>query len=299
MKTICIYHGNCFDGMAAALVVKKAHPDAEFIPGNYGDSKLIINLTQDCYENANINDRYILVDFSLPRDLMKLMDSKAGMLVLDHHKTAQVDCEGLPFCVFDMNESGASLAWKHFFPGQDVPRLIKYIADRDLWRFGLAHSNEVNAFIQSFPMTLESYGGLLDWLEDDANFQLAIEGGASIERYKAYQVDRLISNHKMMHILGFYVPVVNTPVLMSEVGAALASMRYSDTGEKVPFGAYYFDRADGMRQWGARSVGDFDVSNIARAFGGGGHKNAAGWQEKIAYEYVKESQDEGSGKEPA
>jgi uncharacterized protein len=33
-----------------------------------------------------------------------------------------------------------------------------------------------------------------------------------------------------------------------------------------------------MQQWGLGSMGDFDVSEIAKAYGGGGHKNAAGFQ---------------------
>lgn len=33
-------------------------------------------------------------------------------------------------------------------------------------------------------------------------------------------------------------------------------------------------------QWGTRSRGGFDVSEVAKALGGGGHKAAAGWTEK-------------------
>ena len=280
MKNICIYHGNCFDGMAAALVVKQAIPNAKLIPGNYGDQKLLTDIYQDCCENANINDNYILVDFSLPRDLMVLLANKVrSLVVLDHHKTAQADCAGLDFCIFDMDESGASLAWKHFNPESEMPCLIRYIKDRDLWRFAEPYSNEVNAFIQSFPMDIPSYEYLFGYLQMEEGFSKAVEGGSSIERYKSSLVSRLIENHRMMNIAGYEVPVVNSPVLMSEIGHALAKMFRADNGEQVPFGAYYFDRADGVRQWGARSIGDFDVSAIAKQFGGGGHKNAAGWQE--------------------
>lgn len=274
MKTICIYHGNCYDGICAAWVISRMFPHAIFIPANYGDTKLITNLQQDCYENANINTHYILVDFSLPRELMIQMHNKAeSILVLDHHKTAQKDCEGLEFCVFNMAESGASLAWKYYFPREPIPYLINYIKDRDLWLKSVPFTEEVNSYIQSFPMTITDYEHLYVELESKGGIQRAVEGGHSINRYKMELTNRLVQNRRIMNVGGYDVPVVNTPVLMSEVGHALAELGIG------PFGAYYFDRGDGIRQWGARSIGNFDVSEIAKNYGGGGHKNAAGWQE--------------------
>jgi nanoRNase/pAp phosphatase (c-di-AMP/oligoRNAs hydrolase) len=70
--------------------------------------------------------------------------------------------------------------------------------------------------------------------------------------------------------------VVNCAYFFSEACAMLLE-RYPD----APFSAYYFDRADGLRQWGLRSIGSFDVSKIAAKFGGGGHRNAAGFQTPI------------------
>ena len=57
----------------------------------------------------------------------------------------------------------------------------------------------------------------------------------------------------------------------------------SDLGHKLAeksgtFGLTYFYH--GKRQCydcGLRSIGDFDVSELAHQFGGGGHKNAAGF----------------------
>lgn len=45
----------------------------------------------------------------------------------------------------------------------------------------------------------------------------------------------------------------------------------------APFSASYCDRGDGKRSYSLRSLGDFDVSAVARMFGGGGHRNAAGF----------------------
>jgi nanoRNase/pAp phosphatase (c-di-AMP/oligoRNAs hydrolase) len=40
----------------------------------------------------------------------------------------------------------------------------------------------------------------------------------------------------------------------------------------------------GLRIFSLRSVGDFDVSAIAKIYGGGGHKNAAGFTVPIGWE---------------
>src|SRR3990167_9339886 len=101
MSTIVIYHSNCFDGFGAAWVLRGVYPDATFIPATYGDAPPDVT-GQDV----------VIVDFSYPRDvLLAMRQSSRSLVVADHHKTAQANCEGLDFCHFDMNRSGAGLAW--------------------------------------------------------------------------------------------------------------------------------------------------------------------------------------------
>lgn len=287
---VCFYHKNCFDGICAAWVIHRMlkreeegadsfkFPAAQFIPFQYGDNQLLQTIQQDCFENANINTHYILVDISFPRDLMIQMSNKAkSILVLDHHKTAEDSCRGLDFCRFDMNESGASLAWK-YFNSEPVPNLVKYIADRDLWKFDLPNSKEINAYIQSFPMTIEDYEYLYDTLE---NYSLnkAVDIGTGIERYKTSMVESMCSNATPTKMNEYLIPVINSTLLFSEVGHYMCNQSYSWLGGNKPvFAASYFIRPDGKKQWSLRSIGDFDVSAIAKRHGGGGHKNAAGFE---------------------
>jgi oligoribonuclease NrnB/cAMP/cGMP phosphodiesterase (DHH superfamily) len=236
--------------MAAAWVVKTVFPYAKFIPAQYGDKELITTLWQDCYENANINTYYIIVDFSFPRELMVMMNSKAkAMLVLDHHKTAQEACEGLDFCIFDMEQSGAGLAWRHYYKeqldlGAVVPNLIKYIEDRDLWRFALKDSEKINAYIQSFPMDFDAYQMLYHELEQPEGLNIAYVGGESIDRYKKSMVDAMCNNAVFRDIGGYMVPTINATLLFSEVGHRLCQL-YPDS----PFAASFFIRQDGKMQY--------------------------------------------------
>lgn len=225
----------------------------------------------------------IVVDLSFPRNQMLQLLEKCenNLVVIDHHKTGQEACEGLDFCIFDMNESGASLAWKHFFPIQPMPRLVEYIKDRDLWQFKLPNSEAVTSWIQSWPIDYKQYERLNFWMEK-LPFGNIVSEGEAILRYKNTMVQAICNNATIKQIGLYDVPVVCASILFSEVGAELCK-KYP----KAAFGAYYFDRVkDRKRQWGLRSIGDFDVSVVAKSFGGGGHKNAAGFEQDLPEEMV-------------
>lgn len=273
-KTICYYHANCFDGMAAAWVVKRRFPKAVLVAAQYDNKDLETSIMQDCYENANINDHYVIVDFSFPRDLMKLMAYKAlSIIVLDHHKTAQANCEGLDFCKFDMEQSGAGLAWRYYYPSEPVPELVRYIEDRDLWRFELDNSDLVNAYIQSWPIEIETYAKLAESLNTAEGMQRALIGGQSVVRYKKSMVESICRNAVVRDVGGHQVPTVNAGILFSEVGHKLCQMY-----PEYPFAASFFIRQDGKIVYSLRSIGSFDVSEVAKSQGGSGHANAAGFE---------------------
>ena len=77
----------------------------------------------------------------------------------------------------------------------------------------------------------------------------------------------------MLGINGYAVPTVNSPILQSELGNYLC--------KDHPFAAFYHIDKDLGEVWSLRSdkndLGAVDVSEIAKSFGGGVHKNAAGF----------------------
>jgi hypothetical protein len=84
------------------------------------------------------------------------------------------------------------------------------------------------------------------------------------------QIELAIKHAALVNLAGYRVYAVNSTVNFSEVAGELA--------KKGPFGVVWFVRSDGKYQYSLRSEGDFDVSAIAKSFGGGGHKNAAGFE---------------------
>lgn len=273
--TICIYHGNCADGFGAAWVVHKAIGDIEFFPGKY----------QEPPPDVTGKD-VVMVDFSYKRPALLEMAAKANsILILDHHQTAAEDLVDLPENVtakFDMSRSGAMLTWDHFFPGQEPPPLLLHIEDRDLWRFALPHTREIQAAVFSYPYDFKVW----DQLMAGSLCALWTEGSA-IERKHFKDINELLGvTTREMLIGGYRVPIANLPyTLVSDAAHELAEGR--------PFAGCYWDTPDG-RVFGLRSNDEgVDVSAVAKQYGGGGHRNASGFRvsfaEAQAFEILPES----------
>ena len=256
-----LYHKNCEDGFGAAWVAWKALGDrAEYLPVQHGESP----------PELLDSSRVTIVDFAYSRDvLVELKERTESLLVLDHHKTAAQDLAGLDFVTIDLEKSGAMLAWEYWFPGESPPLLVQYIQDRDLWRFHLENSSEISAALRSYPKDFQIWNSLsvADLAKD----------GIAIQRAINVQVAGHVEIATLQTVGGYLVPVVNATCYQSEIGEQL-NLRYPD----APFAACYLERADGKRQWSLRSKGDFDVSEVAQRFGGGGHRNAAGYIEAAA-----------------
>lgn len=267
MNKICIYHGNCADGFGAAWVVRRAlRVGIDFHAGIYG---------QDV---PDVTGRHvIMVDFSYKRPALLEMAAKAeSILILDHHKTAQADLVDLPVnvkTVFDMTRSGAMITWDFFFPGRVPPKLIEHIQDRDLWLFKLDGTREIQASVFSYPYDFDIWDKLMDMNPDD----LRVEGSA-IERKHHKDIGELVGvTKRRMKICGHDVPVANLPYTLSSDAGHLM-------GKGEPFAACYYDTPMG-RCFSLRSAPDgVDVSEVAKQFGGGGHKHAAGFTAERGWE---------------
>lgn len=281
-RPLVIYHANCWDGFCAAWIARKALGDCEFVPGYYGQAP------------PDVTGRVVyMLDFSYPREVMdRLLTVARRTVVLDHHKTAMEALDGLHQpetgmdVIFDMGKSGGRLAWlwfwhtrfKHLAVGERpfpapvredrAPWLVDYTEDRDLWRHALDGTEEINAALRSYPLDFDLWDR---FAEKDPRNTFYYEG-AAIRRAERQIVDTHVRNAREREIGGHRVLAVNATVLFSEIAGELAKGR--------PFGACYFDRSDGKRQWSLRSdENGIDVSALARAHGGGGHVRAAGFEE--------------------
>lgn len=254
-RPLVIYHGACRDGFCAAWCVWRKFPAAEFVPAMYGNPP------------PDVDGRdVIVVDFSYDRALMDEMNRRAkSLLVLDHHKTAEAALSGAPYATFDMERSGAGMAWDHFWPGSPRPWIVDYVEDRDLWRHKLPNGPAVNAFLGTLRYDFEHW-----YQTSRMELEKAAELGQVVEDKIRHYVTEVAKNARRITFHGYDVPIVNAPqVDISELVGFLCN------GELFAMG--WWQRSDGKFSVSLRSRGDFDVSELAKAHGGGGHKNAAGF----------------------
>lgn len=259
---VIAFHGSCPDGWCAAYVAQKRYPGAQLIECSYGNK----------LDYAQFVDKHVLVvDFSWTRTLTDVLNKSAKSLVIyDHHQTAQAELEGLDYVIFDMNRSGAGITWDMLFPNQQRPWYVDYVEDRDLWNWKLPQSREVSAYMMALPMTIEEWAKL-----DNMGHAEAAMNGEAILMHIQHYVEGVAKNRVEARFLNHSIALVNAPYLnISDVCEKL--LDYADIG------AGWFQRTDGLIQFSLRSRGDLDVSAIAKDFGGGGHKNAAGFQLSIA-----------------
>ena len=281
MKTICIYHGECTDGVAAAWAVHRRHPEWSFFPGVYQVTPSDEFLAE--------YDSMVLVDFSYKLPVMKDWLDRGvlkRLTVLDHHDTAQKELEPLhthPQCeiVFNIKKCGALLAWEHFHEGLPIPPLLPYIDSRDRWvadEWELKHNLDhvtfgLRAYSHKFPIDW----GLWTHLMYNER-ELAADGKAT-HRFYRQQIDQLKPLARRCVVvsgqqLWTEVPVVNAPhMFASELAGELA-------GEmEAPWAMCWWQGQDATYIASLRSRDESThVGDIAAQFGGGGHPGAAGFK---------------------
>jgi hypothetical protein len=224
-----------------------------------------------------------LVDFSYKRAVVEEICKVATRVVLiDHHKTAIDDLAPLIEekrieALTSLDHSGAMLAWKWFNGNNEegMPQLLRHIEDRDLWKFNLPFTREIQANVFSYPYTFSAWDELMS-----ADVNSLVVAGAAIERKHHKDIAELINVcRRTMIINGIEVPVASLPyTLTSDAGHLMAKEHPSKIG------VCYWDTPDG-RVFSLRSTDDGpDVSKIAKRYGGGGHAHAAGF--RVAYDQL-------------
>ncbi len=275
-KKLCIYHGNCLDGFAAAWAVRHSLADSvEFYKGIHQQPPPVVD-----------GRDVVLVDFSYKRSVLeKMLETASSIIILDHHVSAEQELSDLLNSgqidgLFDMSKSGAVLAWEWFNPDQKAPVLIRHIQDRDLWSFKLDGTREICSALSSYPSDFQVWDKLMTRNEQQLT-DLRREGEA-IERKLQKDIEQLItSGVRRMTIAGYDVPVLNAPAAyVSDAGHIMS------VGE--PFAACYWDHANGrsfsLRSNGQGDANSIDVAEVAKIYGGGGHKNAAGFTVEHGWE---------------
>lgn len=256
---LVIYHAGCSDGFGAAFAAHKVLGGrAEYYAANHGEPP------------PNVTGKNVaILDFSYDLATTKEMIAKASsLIILDHHKTANERLGDLPQLHYDNDHSGAVLAWNYFHPGKEPPRFIKYIEDRDLWKWEMPYSKEFSAAFDMVPWTFEDF----ELFEDDSVVDDAVTRGKYILAYSKTVIKKICEKAQPRKWHGKSVMVVNSSHWQSEIGNRLAQ----DCDIAI---IWYYSHETRKTRVSCRAFHEgIDVTELAQFFGGGGHKKAAGFE---------------------
>ena len=267
-KILCVFHGKCADGLGAlwAVVRRFGMENVEPFAGFYGRPAPDVT-----------GRKVVMVDFSYSRDVMEDLVAKAeSFICLDHHESARDALAGIPGCHFDMTRSGAVMAWEHFMHFESCPLVLRYIGDRDIWAWKMPSSREVSEVMQwDFSVSIEDQLAQVtaNQIQLERDFPSVVLTGTAIRT----ATERLVKAHAGSWFWvtvrgGKKIPACFChPILASETGNVLAAMAENPEGVSVCLSAGH----DGKYALSFRAVNG-TAKDLALAYGGGGHPNAAG-----------------------
>lgn len=279
---IVVYHANCLDGLASAYSAwLKFKDEAEYIPMQYGEKI-----------DFEIEDKEIyILDFSFSYlDMLYIVNRAKSVLIIDHHETtAKTLLKHFPDnLLYNVSKSGCVLSWEYFLLNQPIPLLLQHIQDNDIWAYKMQYTKEIITFLYQklivghqlqnndyqqfiafdfYCKNSHVYGEFLQKVIFEPGKLLYDTFLSDVNSLVKQRHLCLLKNKQTGDILKTWA--VNAPdKYASEVGNQLAKL--SGT-----FGVVYHINGKLNLKVSLRSEGDYNVAEIAEAFGGGGHKNSA------------------------
>jgi oligoribonuclease NrnB/cAMP/cGMP phosphodiesterase (DHH superfamily) len=298
---IVMFHYPCQDGLASAWVVsnyhKKLNIPISLYPISHGVA-LTKKEPQDktCKETETeididifVGKRLIICDYTPKLKVLEQLEKVVkSIVILDHHVTAQQALEGKTYPIFDMTRSGAGITWNYYYQ-ESMPKFIEMIQDRDLWKWVIPGSKEFTAGFLTKCLTIEenNFDALFELFNEmyanPDKIQYYLELGKIVNTLTENKARTIGDTHKktisefVFEGVVYKVCVVNCfSDITSEIG------NYLSRSEQIDFAALWnYNNASKDFYVSLRSTGDINVSLIAKSFGGGGHKNACGFNTKV------------------
>jgi oligoribonuclease NrnB/cAMP/cGMP phosphodiesterase (DHH superfamily) len=279
--TKIVTHAGCPDGYASARILSRHFPDAEILYMRHGSEEL---------KSLEASPGMLFCDMTPPRERVEEFIA-VDSVVLDHHVTARDITERFPTHLYSETRCGAELACDylevcrregsvHSWTGGWVEtHLARVIGIRDLWKRDDKDWDLACTYATALCHTGERFDSLLPTDIEISIAHKIIE--RSDERIACF-VER--HEYSLITAGGHVVAVFPARGLsISDAGHALISAGVADAT------AAYYD-STGLhgwrRNWSLRCRDGLDVSAVAAALGGGGHKTAAGFTEPLIETHI-------------
>ena len=266
---ICFYHGSDLDGHCSGAIVKMKYPECELVPVDYG-----VGFPWNKVKDEDI----IMVDFCLqPFDDMFLLKEKANSLIwIDHHqdKIKQYKKQYLRIDGLRINGiAGCELTYQYFYNTFDLPTFVSLLGRYDVW------DHDADPRVMPFQLGMSRYNTLPDnqefWLSlfDYEKVMRIVEDGSIILEYRDKENEKYVKACAFeTELEGHRCLAVNKMLTNSQIFDSIWDNAKYDF--MVTFG--WWNGA-----WTVSIYTDkegYDGSKISKKYGGGGHKQASGFQ---------------------
>lgn len=268
---LVLYHGrSCPDGFAAALAAWRYYGgQVEMVGLDHGDTRSVDDLPP-------LDGRAVyILDFSFSAEILRGIEQRAAKLVmLDHHKSAAEKLTGFAcrcgVVHFDMDKSGARLAWEFFHPDAPLPDLVRFVEDRDIWAWQFPESAAYLAALDMEPFDLVRWQAIAAFTPAQAAAFMA-RGQAMDEKFHKLASD-IAEGAQPIVFNGQQGLMVNAPGAFHSLVGEMLSQR-SGT-----FALMWAAGKGGLVKVGLRSQRGYDCIPLAESMGGGGHAQACGFR---------------------
>jgi hypothetical protein len=275
---ICFYHLADLDGHCSGALVKHFRPDVELVGIDYGDE----------FPWEMISDETVvyMVDFSLqPFERMLELDGRCAQLVwIDHHASAIEERDRARATISGRQESGLAaceLCWEWFALYDEVPEFVRMLGRYDVWD----HQPGVLEFQMGFRLEPETRPERRPELWENLIAGMTLspiyERGMTIADYQRAQDAKYCS--------AYACPAVLPPAVEGGRELRVIAVNRGMTSSQLFASVWDPTKYDAMCAFALKPNGiwtvslytdrdDVDCGAYCKARGGGGHRQAAGFQ---------------------
>lgn len=276
-----IYHKRDFDGQCSGAIAaywhKQNNIEYTLLPFDYGEE---LPTLSDC-------NKIYMVDVTLqPAEKMIELNTSYNIFVIDHHKSWIESAEFNKIQgAGNIHKAACELTWEYFFPDIDTPEIVYLLGRYDIWDKSdlIFWNHDILPFQMGMRLKdvdIQHNLKFWEWFFQHSNDETILEieniikDGNIILQYQKQQDKKTIDLYSFeSEISGYKAICLNNTRFNSMVYESVWDPEKYDVmfawvnvqGKRISC-SLYTDKPG------------IDVSTIAKQFGGGGHKQAAGFQ---------------------
>ncbi len=276
---IRIFYHNDLDGRCAAAVAMRVKELKDMAEDQDGFDLIELDYNDEVpVWRIQPREPVLILDFSFKPDVMEeVMKKTYDITWIDHHKTATYeygkDVKGLRD-TRDKMFSGCELTWIYYYDEAPMPDAVKFIGDRDKWRWAYRKDSEpFNTGMRAYPHLPQDNIWNILFVTNEGNIYIdkIKEKGVTCtgfrdnfcQEYTRYGFECWLQHNNITYLcfaMGIY---------------SFGSDTFGDKFDKYDICiAFEFDGDNHILGLYSKTV---DVGEIAKSFGGGGHTGASGF----------------------